>query len=367
MATARSIPKRTLIVTGASSGIGRELARRGATLGFNIVATARRKERLEALATELTASGGACAIVVGDVTQAATAQRIVDTAMAQFGRIDVLIHNAGMGAPGGLLDQSDAAIDLQWQTHVHAPLRITRLALEALRASGGQVFFIGSGVARVPVPGFGAYCAAKAAMRAAAMQLRRELRGSGIAITYVDPGAVDTEFSEAAGMKRSPSAMLARPDSVAARILAAVDTRPATVAGVPVQAVAIALGEAFPLLADLAMNRIIDKPATPTPDAAPAEPALTPPPIAAVERSTFVQALEPVARRIERAKLSPDFLAGLLVPQDELHLTDVAMRWAGMPNKNERAAMAEALEALAAGGFLQKTGDETWRVLHSAE
>jgi hypothetical protein len=69
---------------------------------------------------------------------------------------------------------------------------------------------------------------------------------------------------------------------------------------------------------------------------------------------------------MERVKLPPEFLAGLLHPGSDVHLSDAAMRWAGMPNKNERAAMEEALQALADGGFLERTGDESWRVLRSA-
>jgi hypothetical protein len=70
---------------------------------------------------------------------------------------------------------------------------------------------------------------------------------------------------------------------------------------------------------------------------------------------------------MERVKLPVAFLAELLRPGSDVHLSDAAMRWAGMPNKNERAAMAEALEALAAGGFLESTGEETWRVVRSPQ
>ena len=370
--TAPSIPRRTLIVTGASSGIGRELARQAARAGFAVVAVARRADRLEMLAAEIAAEGGTCAAIVGDVTQGATAQKIVDVGLREFGRIDVLINNAGAGVAGNLLEQSDTAIDTQWQTHVHAPLRITRLAFPALREAHGQVFFVGSGLARIPAPGFGAYPAVKAAIRAVASQLRRELRSSGVAVTYVDPGAVDTEFSSAAGMERSPGAVLAKPESVAARILNAVRTRPPRLSGAPLQAIGVAVGEAFPALADAVMERVVDKPMRRV-EQVPAPEPMTELELTVVtvddepELFTFERALEPVARRMERVKLPQTFLAELLRPENELHLTDVAMRWAGMPNKNERAAMNEALDALTAAGFLEKTGDETWRVLRSAD
>lgn len=83
--------------------------------------------------------------------------------------------------------------------------------------------------------------------------------------------------------------------------------------------------------------------------------------------STFDAALEPLRRRMERVKLSESFVRGLLVVQTTIHLNDAAMRWAGMPNKNERAAMHEVLEALAQAGFLEAEGDERWRVLRGPE
>jgi hypothetical protein len=82
---------------------------------------------------------------------------------------------------------------------------------------------------------------------------------------------------------------------------------------------------------------------------------------------SFDDALEPVARRMERVKLPAAFLREALVAGATLRLNELAMRWAGMPNKNERAAMHEALDALAAGGFLEPLSDETWKVVRGAD
>jgi len=81
----------------------------------------------------------------------------------------------------------------------------------------------------------------------------------------------------------------------------------------------------------------------------------------------FEAALEPVARRMERVKLPPAFLREALSPGATLELRSLAMQWAGMPNKNERAALREALDALTANGYLEQTGEETWSVLHAAD
>lgn len=352
--------RRVLAVTGASSGIGRALARQAARAGFAVVAIARRAERLAQLEADIVAAGGACAILAMDVRDARAPAAILAAALQRFGRLDVLVHNAGMGAPGTLLAQTDAAIEAQWQTHVAAPIRITREALPALRASRGQIFLVGSGLARVPAPGYGAYCAAKAAVRAAATQLRRELRADGIAVTYVDPGIADTEFAEVSGTPRiSPASFAVPAERVASHILRAIASRPARVNAVPWQTAAVTLGEWFPRLADLAM------PAPPATLPEPASASSTPEPATPAPANDLELALAPVARRMERVNLPLAFVAELLQPGTELQLSEVAMRWAGMPNKNERAAMAEVLETLAGAGFLARAGEERWRVLRA--
>ncbi|MHB8147322.1 MAG: SDR family NAD(P)-dependent oxidoreductase [Vulcanimicrobiaceae bacterium] len=363
--------QRAMVVTGASSGIGAALATQAAAANFAVLLVARRAERLAQIAHAIRGGGGVCEVLVADVVADDAPARIVDAAIRAFGRIDIVVNNAGTGAPGLLLEQSDAAIGAQWQLHVAAPLRITRAALPHLRAVQGGVAFVGSGLARVPAPGFGAYCIAKAAVRAAAAQLRRELRRDGVAVSYVDPGAVDTEFSEASGMQRSSADFSAGPERVAAKILRGLQRRSARINAVPWQTAAVALAEWFPALADAAMGRIVDTPApTPMPGPAPSPAMTLPPPLPAngsQPASGFAAALEPVARRMERVKLSPEFLRAALVPGATITLHDLAMRWAGMPNKHERAAMHEVLDALAKAGYLTLSGEETWLVAREAD
>jgi hypothetical protein len=246
-----------------------------------------------------------------------------------------------------------------------------------LKASHGHVMFVGSGLARVPSPHYGAYCAAKAAVRAVATQLRRELHGTGVAVTYIDPGSVRTNFAKNAGIPEfDPEWTAVDADLVARRILRAIRTRPITLNAVPFHTLAIMLGEWFPHFTDRAMRKRTPPPTPmipPTPPApidVPTEPVPQPVPQPAPGEeagSEFERALEPVSRRMERVKLPSSFLADLLRPGGDIHLTDAAMRWAGMPNKNERAAMAEALDALTSGGYLEKIGTETWRVLKSTD
>ena len=346
---------RSIVITGASSGIGGALARRAVSCGWSVLAVARRAERLEALARET-----GCEVLVADVLVPASARAIVDRAVGAFGRIDVVVNNAGTANPANLLDESEAQTDRQWQLHVAAPLRIARAALPQVeRAHGGFVFF-GSGLARVPAPGYGAYAPAKAAIRAATTQLRRELRGRGIFVSYVDPGVVDTEFSSASGMEERPAFWHGKPAPVAAAILRGIERRAAHVNAIPWQTAMTAFGEMFPALADHLVGSFASPPRViPSVVEASASEALP--------ESEFERALKPLYRRMERVNLPTAFVRALLVPETTIDLNEAAMRWAGMPNKNERAAMHDVLQALAGAAFLSSEGEERWRVLRAAD
>ncbi len=364
MTTAASTPSpRVLIVTGASAGIGAALARAAARDDYAVLAIARRAERLGALAAAIAAAGGRAATLALDVTAADAPQRIVATALETFGAIDVLINNAGTGALGALLDIDDAALAAQWELHVAAPLRIARAARPALRARGGALIFLGSGLARVPIPNYGAYALAKAAIRAAATQLRRELRAEGIAVGYVDPGLVATEFHATLGIERTRGLRALDPDRVARAILRGVARRRASIAGSALQRAGTVLAEwAGPLLDEVAVQLA---PTSPAPVVPP-----PPPPVAAPVTPAGVgvdAALAPVARRMERVKLSAGFVRDALVPGATLELNELAMRWAGMPNKNERAALREVLEQLEGAGYLQREGEDSWSVTRAAD
>jgi len=368
--TATSMPesRRTLIVTGASSGIGRALALAAARDGYRVVASARRGAHLDELARSIREGGGECITIVGDITAPEMPARIVAATLQAFARIDVVVNNAGIGAYGALLERSDAELEAQLRLHVLAPLRLARVALSHVEKTRGGLVFIGSGVARVPLPRYGAYSLAKAAIRAAAIQLRRELRGRHVAVTYVDPGVVATEFHSRIGIRRT-TGLVASPERVARAILRGIRRRAAVINAVPWQSAFVALGELSGTLAD----RVVSKrfAAVPVDHAGSGLPE-PPPEAARVEgpsapHATFEQALEPVARRMERVRLPASFLRDALVPGTTLELNALAMQWAGMPNKNERAALHEALDALAAGGYLEALEGELWRVIRAAE
>jgi short-subunit dehydrogenase len=416
-----------VLVTGASSGIGRALALRAARAGYDVVAIGRNADALAAVAERVRTEPGRIVTAVFDVSDPANALPIVDLAREKFGRIDVLVNNAGQVAVGALSQQSDDALRAQFGTHVIGPVALVREALPLLRESQGIVFMVGSGVARVPVGGLGAYAPSKAATRSATSVLRRELRPQGIAVTYVDPGVVDTAFMSRAGMPGAPASIMATPESVARKILVAVRSRPRVLNAVPWQTAFVALAELFPRITDLVLERnpalvgtqnVTPAPAlgaeilhdTPRDTAAEAiaaavnadprppvpapetEPPARPPSATDVEAMTaldryassdeaesalhaadaapsdpaasaaFDAALEPLRRRMERVRLNEQFVRDLLRDGAVLDAHEVALRWAGMPNKNERAATVEVLDALSDAGFLQRDAGR-YRVL----
>ncbi len=180
--------RRVAAVTGASSGIGEASVRALVAAGFEVVAGARRVDRLEALAAET-----GCAFAPLDVTDQAS----VDAFATGLACCDVLVNNAG-GALG--VDRVEAADDERYlrmyQTNVLGLVRVTRALLPALEASGdGHVVNIGSIAAFETYPGGGGYTAVKHAVRAITRTLRVELLGRPVRVTEVDPGLVETEFS----------------------------------------------------------------------------------------------------------------------------------------------------------------------------
>jgi short-subunit dehydrogenase len=371
---------KTILITGASAGIGRALAVQAARAGYAVYAVGRNVRALAALAGQVLEEGGTIATDVTDISDPASAPALIGRAVGAYGHVDILVNNAGAAASGPIATQSDAALQAQFGTHVLGPLALTREALPTLRASHGHVFMIGSGVARVPVAGMGGYPPSKAALRSATSILRRELVPLDIAVTYVDPGAVDTGFMTRAGMPGARRDTMVSPELVARKILLAVMTRPRVLNVTPLQTAAIALAEVFPQIAEAVLER---NPALvgAGPSLAVVEmqrdnngrgekialPSARPLPIApAMTGSSFDAALESLQRRMERAKLTTDFVRSLLIVDNVIDVGEAAMRWAGMPNKHERSLTSEVFFALAERGFLAPCADGRYRVLHSA-
>ncbi len=181
-------------ITGASAGIGRATARRLARGGAAVVVSARREDRLRALVREIESAGGRAVAVVADVTREADMQRLVGSTVDRFGRLDVMMCNAGFGIEGS----ADVSTDLMRQmleVNYLGTFYGARAALPVFRRQrAGHLIFVSSIVGKRGVPLMGAYSATKFAQVGLAECLRAELAGSGIHVSVVLPVSTDTEF-----------------------------------------------------------------------------------------------------------------------------------------------------------------------------
>jgi NADP-dependent 3-hydroxy acid dehydrogenase YdfG len=196
-----SIPKEShmpddpvFLITGASSGIGSATARRAAEAGYRLVLAARSEDRLAALADELGGEDRALAVRC-DVTEFPDQEALVRRTLEAYGRIDVAFANAGFGAPRGFL-----ASDIEhWRamvlTNVLGAAFTVRATLPALRDSRGHLLLTGSVAGRRALPG-SLYACTKWAITAMGEAARLELDGSGVRVTLIEPGMVDTPFFE---------------------------------------------------------------------------------------------------------------------------------------------------------------------------
>ena len=187
---------RTLLVTGASSGIGTFIAREGAKQGFRIAIGARRVERLEEVAAELRALGGEVFAGALDVSDATSVESFFGASEAALGPADVIVNNAGHSRPARMHEYPTEQLRSEIETNLLGAMFVTRRALQPLLAEGrrGDIVFISSDSVRNPRPGQLAYGATKAALENLADGLGKELEGSGVRVTKIRVGPTYSEF-----------------------------------------------------------------------------------------------------------------------------------------------------------------------------
>jgi short-subunit dehydrogenase len=193
-----------VLLTGASSGIGQAtglaLAQAGARLGL----VARRAERLEAVASVITAMGGEALVLPGDITLPLTMEEAVRRCVERFGRLDVLVNNAGAGLFCTVEETTERDLDEMLAVNLKGTVRGIKAALPVMRRQGsGHIINVASTAGRRGSPYVGAYCAAKFGVVGLTESLRVELLGSGIRVSLVCPGATRTEFFQVA-RRRTP-------------------------------------------------------------------------------------------------------------------------------------------------------------------
>ena len=189
----------TVLVTGASSGIGEATVRRLVEAGANSVLFARRADRLRAVAQQVDPTGKHTLVVAGDLTSADDRQQLVNQTVARFGRIDGLVNNAGFGQRGPLERVTLDAIRRNFETNVFSLLGLTQLVVPLMRGQGyGRIVNVGSVAGRIARPMSSVYDATKHALEAFSDGLRGELKPFGIHVALVRPGFITTEFVNAA-------------------------------------------------------------------------------------------------------------------------------------------------------------------------
>ena len=193
---AGQLQNKVAVITGASAGIGQACARLLMREGASLVLTARRKERLEQLVAEAKQHDSRAVYVTGDAREENTARHTVEQAVQSFGRIDILINNAGVGNYKNLVDSSADDYDEMMDSNMRSTFLFTRYTVPVMiKQRDGLILMISSMAGVYGFAGEAAYCATKFAQVGFAQGLDKELRPHGIKVGTINPGGVKTEFA----------------------------------------------------------------------------------------------------------------------------------------------------------------------------
>ncbi len=229
----KPLADRAALVTGASSGIGEAIARALAVAGVKVAISARRADRLEALAAEL--GEGNCLAIPGDICDEAFARAAVERTVEAFGSIDILVNSAGTIQHGGFADCDTGEWRETFALNLFAPLYTSVAALPHMQAAGGgDIVQLSSTSARRPVAVFPSYAASKAALNSMSFSLREEAGKAGVRVCVVEPGATNSEIASQIrdpGMAEAMHAHTTGPDAmdvedIAAMVLAMLSLPP---------------------------------------------------------------------------------------------------------------------------------------------
>jgi short-subunit dehydrogenase len=214
----------TALVTGASSGIGTSIARALVAAGARVALLARRRDRLESLVSEL--PSGCAAAFVCDVREPEAIRFALDAVEAHFGPVDVLVNNAGIGRYLPFLATAPEDAAAVFETNLHAALHFARAVLPGMLARRrGHIVNVASIAARIGSRHHSIYCASKFALAGFSESLIYELEGTGVGVTLVNPGIIDTAFFDHPSFETFPAKAKARaipPERVAAAIVRAI-------------------------------------------------------------------------------------------------------------------------------------------------
>jgi uncharacterized protein len=211
------------LVTGASSGIGAALARELARRGHDLVLSARSLAPMEALAEDLRQMGAAATIIIADLAAPGAVAVLLGELGAQGIEIEVLVNNAGLGAFGAFGRATPTRVAEMLQVNIVALTELTHAVLPAMRARRrGKIVLVASTASFIPCPYFAVYGATKAYVRSLGEALSQEVRGSGVTINVLCPGATATNFFDVAG---NPPTMLQKGRMMTAEAVAKIGCR----------------------------------------------------------------------------------------------------------------------------------------------
>lgn len=192
---------RVALVTGASKGIGAGIAKALAAEGASVVVNyASSKAGADAVVDAITKAGGKAVAVGADISNATQVDTLVDAALSNFGRLDILINNSGVYKFAPITEFDEAHYDSTFNINVRGTLLVTRAAV-AKMSDGGSIVNVGSGVSRVTPPETAIYSASKGALDAITGVLARELGARNIRVNSLNPGLVETEGTDAQGIR----------------------------------------------------------------------------------------------------------------------------------------------------------------------
>jgi len=191
----RNLAGKRIIITGASSGIGRGIAEIAAARGVKLVINGRSKDRLEETAAEVRKAGAQVVLHVGDITDPAERERLVSLAEQSYGGLDVLINNAGIGATGHFQDAKADRLRTIMEVNFFAPCELTRLAIPLLKhGDDPAIVFVNSVAGRRAIPSRSEYSASKFALMGFSEALRAEMSKDNVEVHVVNPGLTESSF-----------------------------------------------------------------------------------------------------------------------------------------------------------------------------
>jgi NAD(P)-dependent dehydrogenase (short-subunit alcohol dehydrogenase family) len=199
--SAFALDGRVALITGASSGIGAGIAAALAQAGASVSLVGRDRARLEAVASEIDPAARRAHTVIADLAEATAPAAVVAAAVSHYGRLDVIVHSAGLFYPKAFADTTLAEFQEQWTVNVQAPFLLTQAALPHLGA-GSSVIFISSMLGECGSAQCAAYCATKGAVELMSKALAVELGNVGIRFNTIAPGAIETPMN--AGFREDP-------------------------------------------------------------------------------------------------------------------------------------------------------------------